>query len=157
MASEGIGLGAAVGNDENPLGAIPGGVGSVSSGNATMLGSGPSDGVPLVAEAPIMPRNRFASHDLNRLYPPIVAPADGRMGNYVDDCTDGVLQSGLRIAEGIRRVMTSRGRTRWRDDQSVGLIGWFGPSGPTHIEDVLIGEYGPCKPTADPHREQAYW
>ena len=69
------------------------------------------------------------------------------MEDYVDDGADGVLQSGLRIADGIRKSMITKGRTRWRDDQGVGLVSEFGLSQPTHTDDVLIGEYGPHGPT----------
>ena len=166
MASEGVGLGAAVGNGENPLGAIPGGVVVVgSSGDAAMDGSGPHESDPQ------MPHNSYEADELNRLYPPIVAPADERMEDYVDDTADGVLQSGLRIAEGIRENMISKGRTRWRDDQNgVGLVCESRPSQPTHTDDgmqlyasasgkqlyasadVLIGEYGPHEPTHTENR-----
>ena len=173
MASEGVGLGAVVGDGENPVGAVPGGlgIGSSSSGGAAMLhGSGPTNGAPLVAEAPIMPHNSFEAHELDRLYPPIVAPADERMEDYADDAADGVLQSGLRIAAGIRENMISKGRTRWRDDQFVGLVCESRPSQPTHTDDgmqlyasaggkqlyasadVLIGEYGPHEPTHTENR-----
>jgi len=99
------------------------------------------------------------------------------MEDYVDDAADNVLQSGLRIAEGIRENMISKGRTRWRDDQSgVGLVCESRLSQPTHTDDgkqlyastdgdgkqlyastdgmqlyastdVLIGEYRPHEPT----------
>jgi len=117
-----------------------------------------------------MPHNSFEAHELDRLYPPIVAPADERMEDYVDDAADGVLQSGLRIAAGIRENMISKGRTRWRDDQFVGLVCESRPSQPTHTDDgmqlyasaggkqlyasadVLIGEYGPHEPTHTENR-----
>ena len=63
MASEEAGLSAVVGYGEDPLSAIPSGVGIGSSGDAATCGSG--------AEAPIMPHNSLSGHDLNRLYPPI--------------------------------------------------------------------------------------
>jgi hypothetical protein len=117
-----------------------------------------------------MPHNSYETDELNRLYPPIVAPADERMEDYVDDAADNVLQSGLRIAEGIRENMISKGRTRWRDDQGVGLVCGSRPSQPIHTDDgmqlyasaggkqlyasadVLIGEYGPHEPTHTENR-----
>ncbi len=84
---------------------------------------------------PIMPHNSLESHELDRLYPPIVVPAGGRVGDYVDDAADGVLQSGLRIAAGIRENMISKGRTRWRDDQFVGLVCESRLGHPTHAND----------------------
>ena len=104
---------------------------------------------------PIMPHNSLESHELDRLYPPIVVPAGGRVGDYVDDGTDGVLQSGLRVAESIRKAMTSKGRTRWRDDQSVGRIGEYGLGRPTHTEDRVYRRVRVLQ--ANPHREQVYW
>ena len=87
------------------------------------------------------------------------------MGDYVEDRADGVLQTGLRIADGIRESMVSKGRTRWQDDQGVGLVCESRLSQPLHADngkqfyastdgkqldastDVLIGEYRPHEPT----------
>ena len=96
---------------------------------------------------PIMSHTNCGSHDLNRIYPLIVIPADERTEDFVDDGAGDVLRSGVRIPDGIRQNMISKGQTRWRDDQGVGLVSEFGLSQPNHRDDVLIGDYGPHGPT----------
>ena len=77
----------------------------------------PSGANPL---APVMPHLSLSAVDLDRLYPPIRAPADDKLEDLEDDRRDAILQSGMRIASGIRTAMLTAGRTRRRDP--VGLL-----------------------------------
>jgi hypothetical protein len=77
----------------------------------------PSGANPL---APVMPHLSLSAVDLDRLYPRIRAPADDKLEDLEDDRRDAILQSGMRIASGIRTAMLTAGRTRRRDP--VGLL-----------------------------------
>ena len=82
--------------------------------------SGSSTGSADGASAPIMPHISLSAVDLDRLYPPMRAPADGQLDDLEDDDRDTTLQSGMRIAGEIRAAMLTSGRTRRRDP--VGLV-----------------------------------
>ena len=62
-----------------------------------------------------MPHLDLSPTELDRLYPRIPAPVDERLDDMVDDISDSTLQSGIRIANGIRTAMMTQGRPRRRE------------------------------------------
>ena len=65
------------------------------------------------AEAsPVMPHIQLSDQELDREYPPMVAPNEDRMEDLAEDLEDPVFETGKHIAESIRQEMRTRGRTR---------------------------------------------
>jgi len=70
-----------------------------------------------------MPHLDLSPTELDRLYPPILAPVDEQLDDMVDDADDSTLQRGMAIASSIRTAMMREGRTRRRDqDDVVGMV-----------------------------------
>ncbi len=63
-------------------------------------------------EDPIMPHLTHHDHDLDTLYPPIIAPADDMLDDLCEDTRDPIYQHGLDLAKEIQETMHVKGRVR---------------------------------------------
>ena len=62
--------------------------------------------------SPCMPHLMYSASELDKRYPPLVAPPDEGLADVADGRTDGVYQHGLKLAGEIRAQATSQGRRR---------------------------------------------
>ena len=105
----------------------------------SVAGNGKESELSLGSESPAMPHLDHDTENLDAMYPPLEAPADDRMEDLIADRDDGVLQTGLKIAEEIRSDMLVRGRRRRDDgDGMMGLVGELhsAPTSDTAVTEV---------------------